>query len=907
PVPVATVTVTPGTVTLVPQQTQPLAAVNKDAQGAILTGRAVAWSTNAPGVATVNATTGLVTAMAPGSATLTATAEGKTGTAAITVRDGGMIGAAGGQVSGAAGNVTVVFPASAVTAAIPVSLAPVATPPADPNLIPGTAYDLGPSPTTFAQPVTVRIRYPATGLPAGAVPANFRLHRLTGSTWAALPGSTVDVATRTVSGQTTTFSTYAILEVDPPAPPAPPLAEGSLVSGGGHVCGLTAAGEAWCWGGNGSAQLGDGTTADRFAPVRAAPGTTFKMLAAAGSFTCGLTIPGAVRCWGQSFHREFGDGTAGSSAARPTPATFQMPEAAVYVAATFGSVCAIGTSGSAWCSGKQLGMAAETKITVPAKIPGTVKFTRILPGFDRACGLDASGTMYCWGSDIFGTLGTGGGRHPEPRPVLGNRKYVAIYGVDTFNYWTCGLTDSGALWCWGANDGGIFGDTRTSSAAARAAGTLTFKQVASFQTSMCGRLSNDAWRCWGTGSPFPDEAVHLPETKNFGAALVTLAGTPVYTCGLTAQGAAMCLGQNLRGALGQGYGDFTATPLFVGGPLRAKSISVGANAACAVSTAGDPWCWGALAPDAPDPVRIATGTGLTTVATGGEHACGLDGAGRAQCWGKNYDGVLGDGTTTHRTTPAPVSGPTRFTALTSGDYHTCGIATDKTAWCWGWGEVPNAKIMAPRQINATWKFNSLQAGGASTCGITDEPKLVCWDFADGATYTFQGGAPDRHFISSTPFSLFTTHFTKVDVRCTLRKGFLAIAQLICEGQGWSGTPNGPATWIDFKEYVVSRKTGCGFDQSGKGYCWGSPLQGALGDGGGSNGHDLVAVATSERFIAMSAASDLFSNTVTCGIATGNRVLCWGEGLTGRLGAGMVQKTATVIAVSGGKVFQVFLP
>jgi len=86
PAPVATVTVTPGTATLVLgiTPTQQLTAVAKDANGNVLTGRTVSWSSSNTGAATVSAT-GLVTAVGAGATTITATSEGQSGTSAITV------------------------------------------------------------------------------------------------------------------------------------------------------------------------------------------------------------------------------------------------------------------------------------------------------------------------------------------------------------------------------------------------------------------------------------------------------------------------------------------------------------------------------------------------------------------------------------------------------------------------------------------------------------------------------------------------------------------------------------------------------------------------------------------------------------------------------------------------------
>ena len=83
PTPVASVTVSPSTASLTVGQGVRLVATTKDSAGNTLSGRAVTWSSSAPSIATVDST-GYVTAVAAGSATITATSEGKSGTAAIT-------------------------------------------------------------------------------------------------------------------------------------------------------------------------------------------------------------------------------------------------------------------------------------------------------------------------------------------------------------------------------------------------------------------------------------------------------------------------------------------------------------------------------------------------------------------------------------------------------------------------------------------------------------------------------------------------------------------------------------------------------------------------------------------------------------------------------------------------------
>jgi hypothetical protein len=82
--PVAIVTVTAPTLSVTVGQTVQMTSILEDASGNVLTGRTVAWSSSNPAVASVTST-GLVTASAAGSATISAASEGKTGAATLSV------------------------------------------------------------------------------------------------------------------------------------------------------------------------------------------------------------------------------------------------------------------------------------------------------------------------------------------------------------------------------------------------------------------------------------------------------------------------------------------------------------------------------------------------------------------------------------------------------------------------------------------------------------------------------------------------------------------------------------------------------------------------------------------------------------------------------------------------------
>jgi len=84
PAPVASVGVSPATLSQIPGATQQLVATLKDASGNVLTGRAITWTSGNPAVAAVSGSA-LETAVAAGSATVTATSGGITGRAVVNV------------------------------------------------------------------------------------------------------------------------------------------------------------------------------------------------------------------------------------------------------------------------------------------------------------------------------------------------------------------------------------------------------------------------------------------------------------------------------------------------------------------------------------------------------------------------------------------------------------------------------------------------------------------------------------------------------------------------------------------------------------------------------------------------------------------------------------------------------
>jgi uncharacterized protein YjdB len=207
---VATVEIpAPNAIEVVPGGTQMLTAIPKDSKGKPLTDRITTWSTSDPAKATVAG--GLVTGVALGTATITATIDGKTASVGVAVKDGGIVSAAGTTFSAQDGVVNVSVPAGAVSQTSNITVSPSTTLPPSTRLVAGTAFDFGPPGLTFAQPVTLRIKYNPALIPADNAESGLQLYEVVASAWRVVAGSTVNLTDKTVSAAVTHVGTYAVM------------------------------------------------------------------------------------------------------------------------------------------------------------------------------------------------------------------------------------------------------------------------------------------------------------------------------------------------------------------------------------------------------------------------------------------------------------------------------------------------------------------------------------------------------------------------------------------------------------------------------------------------------------------------------------------------------------------------
>jgi uncharacterized protein YjdB len=172
----ATVALSQTAVTLKAGEHAALSAQPKCSCGEVMPST-VTWASSNTAVATVDAT-GDVVAVSFGSATITASADGKSGAATVTVEPTGtVVTSLGGSVASSDGAVVLDVPAGALTTPTDITITPVedATFGGDSLYLAGTGYEIKPTGLTLQQPADLRLRYNPAQLPAGVLQEQLRI------------------------------------------------------------------------------------------------------------------------------------------------------------------------------------------------------------------------------------------------------------------------------------------------------------------------------------------------------------------------------------------------------------------------------------------------------------------------------------------------------------------------------------------------------------------------------------------------------------------------------------------------------------------------------------------------------------------------------------------------------------
>lgn len=435
----------------------------------------------------------------------------------------------------------------------------------------------------------------------------------------------------------------------------------------------------------------------------------------------------------------------------------------------------------------------------PVRIGGNASLLAL--GGSHSCVLRTDGRILCWGLNSDGQLGQGTvanlGDNEFPNTVPPIDLGGLASHVSAFATRTCAVrsTDA-ALFCWGRGAQGqlglghliTIGDNESPLSAGRVPGLppgrIESVAMGSDQTCLLVRTPLSAFAFTSTATPSSGPGLQLLSAWNGSLVAVAPETDPVpeFQVGNASEGPAarttlgqigdtrevvVCFGNNAVGALGTAgrvVGDNEAaspdsSEVDVGAPVL--DLAFGTEHACAIVARGLVRCWGTGAngrsgtsrsttvglTNAPSSLWIPSPRRIVLLATGSTHACALRDDGWVRCWGANYNGQLGDGSTTNIGGSAPI--PTNsivdlaaaVSVVVAGSSHACALRSAmRDVVCWGMNtngqlgtgttaQQQSAVLATPVNVGGGQSVVSIAAGSSHTCAVRADARLVCWGLA----------------------------------------------------------------------------------------------------------------------------------------------------------------------------------
>jgi len=246
-----------------------------------------------------------------------------------------------------------------------------------------------------------------------------------------------------------------------------------MVAGGsGYSLALKSDSTVWAWGRNVYGVVGNGSLPNNAivrTPSKVNNLAEVTAIAAGNTHALALNEKGIVWAWGDNLYGQLGRyNNMGRERPNPTPQRVVSLLDVTAIAGGLHHSLALREDGTVWAWGNnrygQLGNSNHTGSDhphpTPVQVAGLVNVTAIAAGYNYCLALMSDGTVWAWGDNRYGQLGTGshfGSHNPRPIPVQ-VQNLSGVTAIAAGSTHALALKEDGTVWAWGENNCGQIGD-----------------------------------------------------------------------------------------------------------------------------------------------------------------------------------------------------------------------------------------------------------------------------------------------------------------------------------------------------------------------------------------------------------------------------------------------------------------
>ncbi len=549
----------------------------------------------------------------------------------------------------------------------------------------------------------------------------------------------------------------------------------AIAGGTHHSLGIDSNGQLWAWGLNSSGQLGIGSTNFfKTEPTAVSGLSSREVVAVAAGYALSVALTsendgGEVYAWGYNKHDRLGIGSGLAQKQRvPVPVLGLADIAAI--TAGYEHALALRSDGTVWAFGintyGQLGNGEKAdwkkRAGSAVQVTGLSEVIAIATGRYHSLALRSDGTVWAWGRNSYGQLGTGDTElHTVPTQValLSGAKALAAG-----EYHSVALLADGTLRAWGAGTYGVLGNGQTQASdlpvqvtTQRPISAVSCRYYHCFaideasQLWVWGQQARSSFNadCQSNNALCVGDNALIPALVQGIDQVVAVAAGHYHVLALQGEGsepvAAFAMGDNGHGQLGAGE---QAEWLVHVAPVEdVVDAAAGKRHSLILDSQGTVWSSGlnfhgqlgsgsfsGYGEGRNQAAPVAGLESVVAVAAGAFHSLALDEHGRVFSWGSNYKGQLGTGTRTSSPTPQLVGGLSKVTAIAAAGHHSLALTEDGRVL--GWGHNNHGQLgtgnqddsLTPTLVTGLDGVATLAAGSYHNLAVRTDGTVWAWGY-----------------------------------------------------------------------------------------------------------------------------------------------------------------------------------